>query len=246
MRLYSYKKLYTAMLLTVVSHLVFASDSTEDKIVTILTDNIPPFTYQNEEGEFVGSSDLLIKTLFNKAKLNYEVKSLPWKRALQEFQQVHDSLIFPITRIKERENLYHWIAPLFSVDFKLYGLRKKYENKSIDIASGDYSFVCVSITYVCTILRKLNIPESSISSISSVNAKQMVKMVHSGRVDFLILPDIEFDYARKELDLPAEQFVSLKNRNYKLVDYIVAKSTLNSDVVKKLKLAAESLDLEID
>ena len=228
----------TLVISLLVAEVTFAAELNNSKPVIILTDNIPPFTYQNTQGEYIGTADLVIHTLFNSINQPYTMESKPWKRALTEFENNEELLLFPITRTPARELKYQWLAAIYSTEFKLFGLKERFENQSVDITSGDYSFVCVRISIVCTALREMKIPESSITTISSVNAKQMIKMVNSGRVDFLILPEVEFSFAAKELKIATERFMTLEKHNYLFTDYLVAKTGNTNEVIKRLQEVA--------
>jgi polar amino acid transport system substrate-binding protein len=211
--------------------------------LTILTDHFPPLTYQNKKGEFVGSADLIIKKLFKEAHLNYQIKSYPWVRALKLLDENVNHLIYPLSRSKKREQQYIWIAPLFHLEIKTYGLNKNYVN--IDVTEGDYQFVCIQTTINCQAVNSLNVPNSALSIISNISVKQMIKMVLQGRVDFFMSTESEFNYTIKNLGIDPKLFRELVDHQYVVTDYLAAKTGINPSIVKQLKAALVSNDLPI-
>lgn len=229
--------IFIATLLSLPQHVV-----ADEADAILLTAHIPPYTFQDDNGNYIGIADKVIDTLFEKAGLTYEIKTRPWKRAINDYLKNTDMMIYPITRTREREQQYQWIIPLFSIDLKLYGLREKFENVSVDITSGRYSFVCIKTTINCSLLKGLDIPDNAITTINSINPGQMLRMLDYGHVDLLLLPEAEFRVISNKLNLPADRFIALKDHDYKLTDYLAAKVELDNEIIRKLKQTVASMD----
>lgn len=206
----------------------------------ILTDHFPPYTHRNDKGEYFGSAYKKIDAIFKIVGLNYSIQSVPWKRALQQLDQHSNLLIYPLSRNKEREEKFIWIAPLYNLEYKVYGLREKYKDKNIDITSGEYKFICVSTTASCGLLSDMNVPESSLVKVTNIDINQMLNTVNSGHVDFLLLPEVEFRFAAKSLDLNPEKFIALNNYSYIITDYLAANLNLDKVIVEQFKTAIEA------
>ncbi|PCJ48172.1 MAG: hypothetical protein COA74_09915 [Gammaproteobacteria bacterium] len=213
---------------------LFAQDNIDNKII-LLTDHFPPLSYQNEKGEFIGTADKIIHKLFKNANLHYQIKSYPWKRALQMVSKQEDVLIYPLSRTENREDDYVWITPLFSLKIKTYGLTKP--NATFDITKGNHQFACIKTTINCLAVNSLKIPESALSEISNISTVQLVKMVAKKRVDFIMMTEIEFEYAIKILNLDRKTFTKIEKYNYVATDYLAASKGFDQDIIEKIKAA---------
>jgi len=214
---------------------VVSADPLDNIKLTLLTDHFPPLTYQNKEGEFIGSGDLIIKNLFKIANINYKIKSVPWKRAFRELNTNDYFLIYPLSRSKEREKHFVWIAPLFHLKINTYGLRNNYHN--IDITQGDYRFACIKTTINCQAVKSLNVPKPSVSEISNVSIKQLIKMVMLRHVDFIMSTEAEFKYTVERLNIDPALFVEVTGYQYIVTDYLAAKTSIDPRIVQRLKSA---------
>jgi hypothetical protein len=231
--------LITITLLLTANQLYLAEDS--DQKVIVVTDNIPPYTYQNSEGKFVGIIAEKVHSLFNKAGISYEIKRIPWKRTIVKSYPDSNLMIYPLSRIPERESNFQWIMPLYSESLNIYGLAEKYSNKKIDITSGDYRFICVEKTSLCSALRTMNVPEHAITKITQVATTQLLKMVVRERIDFLIMAKAEIELSQKELGLSSDFFVTLDGYQYDVVEYLAAKPGINSQIIARMRMTAEKM-----
>lgn len=82
--------------------------------LTILTEEFPPYNY-TEDGHIQGISTDILRLMLAEAGMDVPVESfqvLPWSRAYQDVLSHPDTLIFSVTRTKEREGLFKWIGPI--------------------------------------------------------------------------------------------------------------------------------------
>jgi polar amino acid transport system substrate-binding protein len=119
--------------------------------IEIFTENYPPYTYINADGIIVGKIAEKIKTIVNKANLDYEIIVLPWKRALAEQKRTPSSLIYPLTRNSVREQHYLWLDPFRTLKLSLYGLSDKFA-ASHNILKDANTFACYTESSFCTVL----------------------------------------------------------------------------------------------
>lgn len=98
------------------------------KDLVYITEQFPPFSYQ-ENGTLQGISvDLLDKMLGNmNTTLNRsEIKVLAWAQGYQMTLQDNNTVIFSTGRIPEREALFRWAGPISSVKAVLFALKVKH------------------------------------------------------------------------------------------------------------------------
>ena len=121
--------IFSALIYSIV--LTAESNLVSDKVI-LVTDNLPPYSYKNKEGTFVGPTIDKIKVLFEAASLDYEIKQYSWKRAMFE-QTKANRLIYPLSRTPERESKFEWVTVLQTLSFKLYSLKSKTQLNNVDI-----------------------------------------------------------------------------------------------------------------
>jgi len=210
--------------------------------VILITEQYPPYSYKNEQNQFVGSSAKIVKKLFKSADISYEIKILPWKRALSQQSRKQDLMIFPFSRIPERENEYHWIAHLQTLNLRIFGLSGKYNSGQTDISSGQYKFVCIEKSSHCEILKKFGVPIKSIVTITGLSMTQMIDMVVRERVNFLLTTKEVFQLNIEKQQLNSASFVMLENYKYPVSEYLAASKNVDMVLIEKLKQAAQNYD----
>ncbi len=116
-----------------------------DADIQVVTEELPPFNYTNDEGQIVGLATERLKVVMALAGLNYEIRSYPWARAYNIAQNEPNVLIYTIYRTPEREQLFKWICPLIAPGpAYLYRLKSR-EDIQIDNLN-DISRYSVSVT----------------------------------------------------------------------------------------------------
>ncbi|WP_230390938.1 ABC transporter substrate-binding protein [Reinekea sp. G2M2-21] len=110
----------TAMILTV--------SQAAGEVVTLYTEEAPP--YSTIVGNRIrGLSVDIVKTLFDRSKLQYEIQMLPLKRAIYTTLLETNSCVFPLERNQEREVEFHWVSPVLLSQTAFYVLK----NSGIEI-----------------------------------------------------------------------------------------------------------------
>jgi len=82
--------------------------------LTILTEEFPPYNY-TEDGRIRGISTDILRLMLAEAGMDASAQSfqvLPWSRAYNDVLTHPDTLLFSVTRTKERESLFKWIGPI--------------------------------------------------------------------------------------------------------------------------------------
>ncbi|BBO87425.1 substrate-binding periplasmic protein [Desulfosarcina ovata] len=92
--------------------------------ITVLTTIWAPYAYE-ENGKLTGLSTEIVTAVLDRAGLSAKFYLYPWKRAIVTAADQKDVLIYPLMRIKERENNFIWVAPVFNAEISLYKLKKR-------------------------------------------------------------------------------------------------------------------------
>lgn len=85
----------------------------------LITENTPPINML-VNGKMTGANTDMVRELMRRAKVDFSLDILPWKRGYLRASQTADSCIYPTARTPERETLFHWIGPISTIQWQLY------------------------------------------------------------------------------------------------------------------------------
>jgi len=88
---------------------------------SLLTEELPPYSIKNGSGG-TGASIDIVSQLFTRVGFDYEIKVIPWKRAIITSLRNDNTCVFPMQRNQEREASYQWISPILITYTGLYTL----------------------------------------------------------------------------------------------------------------------------
>lgn len=89
-------------------------------LVVATTEN-PPFSYSDSNGNIVGMSADIVTEMGRRADVPMDINSrLPWMRAYRTTQTHPGTCAFSVSRLPERETLFHWIGPIASNKWALF------------------------------------------------------------------------------------------------------------------------------
>lgn len=88
------------------------SNSLSAQTFQLKTENYPPFNLSNSNGDIIGISSDIVKALFKRANVKYEMELLPWQRAYSLALEQGDHAVFSTTQTIEREPLFKWVGPI--------------------------------------------------------------------------------------------------------------------------------------
>jgi len=76
------------------------------------TEHYPPYNFIGSNGEISGISTEIVQEIMKRTGFAYRIKVTPWKRAYELTLSQKNTCLFTTGRIKDRENLFKWVAPL--------------------------------------------------------------------------------------------------------------------------------------
>ncbi len=109
----------------------FADDAFSARDLTYITEQFPPYNYQ-EDGKLQGISVDLLEKAWERMDANLNrsvVQLLPWKEGYQETLNTNNTVLFSTARFPQREQLFKWAGPIGPIRNVL--LAKKDKNMSI-------------------------------------------------------------------------------------------------------------------
>lgn len=98
------------LLYTITAH---SSDGLQSDL-TILTENFPPYNYE-ENGEVKGISVDVLSEIFRRMGRQLAQKDItvtPWARGFAVAQRRKNTLLFSMVKTPERSNLFRWVGPI--------------------------------------------------------------------------------------------------------------------------------------
>lgn len=166
--------------------MLWSTSSARAEPLIIYTENYPPYNLLNNNGDVVGLATEKVHQVMKAAGLDYEIKLVPWARAVHFTQNNSNALIYSITRTPARESNFDWLVPLAESSFYVFNRDK--DVRSVNLASiraGEFTGACVSNDLGCELFRVIGMPKANILRIAD-NYTADFRMVMAERADLYI------------------------------------------------------------
>ncbi len=105
------KPILIVLALTFLIPAAYAGD--EAHVIQIMTENLPPFNYE-EDNQTKGICVDIVRAVLHKINHPDNIKVLPWSRAYIYIQEYDNHALFSTVRTKVRENQFKWVGPLLT------------------------------------------------------------------------------------------------------------------------------------
>lgn len=167
--------------------------------LVVYTEHYPPFNYADEQGTIQGLATDKVRQVLDATGLSYEIRLVPWARAMKNVLERENALIYTITRIPEREAKFDWLVPLAGANFHLFARADDQRTITYDkLLSGAYTVVCVASDLTCGFLKTAGVPEKSIISVTKAESGTTdFRLVIAGRADMYLSEMLVNGYFRK-------------------------------------------------
>jgi len=165
----------------------------------VITEDYAPFGYV-DDGKLTGVGPEIV---YEMAKVlgvaDLKVEVLPWKRAYQLALNDQDVALFSMSRIAQREKLFKWVGPLYTMGSFLFG-RHDYakEIKSIEDAKKAKSILLQAGGASETRL----LAQGFNNLVPIQNIDQQIKMLTIGRVELASATDATVAYQMRKQGIP--------------------------------------------
>jgi len=183
-----------------------ADRTTSAKDPVYITEQFPPFSYQ-EDGKLQGISvDLLEKMLghMNMTLNRSEIRLLPWDQGYQMALQDNNTVIFSTGRIPEREALFKWVGPISSIKVVLFALNEKHIKIN---STGDLRALKIGVTKDSAegpLLIKAGANPGNL--IEKNNTTEIIDMRKAGTIDAWAYPDLVGVWLAEKAGLNASEY----------------------------------------
>jgi polar amino acid transport system substrate-binding protein len=99
----------------------------------IMTEDYPPFNYENDNGKLTGFSVEIVEEMAKRVGYKKPIELLPWSRAYNLTLNKDGYALFSMTRNSAREDLFEWVGPLVPNKSVLWGVAsREYSVNSLD------------------------------------------------------------------------------------------------------------------
>ncbi|MFC3052618.1 substrate-binding periplasmic protein [Kordiimonas pumila] len=225
-----------------VAHLVVPSAHADTMMV--YTENYPPYNYMNENGEVVGLATENIRKVLDAAGLEYQIRLVPWTRAMYNAQTQKNALIYTITRTPKREEMFDWLVPIAKSNFYLFV--RADETRSVTpetLRSGMFTASCVTGDLACDLLNWTDIGSNNIIPISKEGTGDF-RMVIAGRSD-IYLSDLAVNaQLRKQEGYSLDLTKPVMRLNGKTGLFLAAGTQVPENIRQNIKAAYQGLIAE--
>jgi polar amino acid transport system substrate-binding protein len=114
---------------------VLAPAAMAETVTLTAETTVPAVMLQN--GRVTGHAAEKVHEIMRRARIDYKMDVMPWKRAYTLALTQSATCVFMTTRTREREALFKWIGPISQADWVLYGRAdRRYPILSLDDALG--------------------------------------------------------------------------------------------------------------
>lgn len=187
----------------------------ENKTITVTTEYLYPLNMVDGHSPRVfGQAADKVHELFKRSQIPYEIKLITWNRAFELARQSNNTCVFSTARIPERESWFHWVGPIASGNWTIFGrpemLGKVSQMEDIRGSKIGTEVGNVTVAYL---------REKDYAIVTSNESSTTFKNVALGRIDYAAAGEAHGQKVIKDLGLE-NKLVKLFNFNSS--DYYLA------------------------
>jgi polar amino acid transport system substrate-binding protein len=179
--------------------------------LTIISENNPPFNFV-KHGEFTGSSGEIVREMLRRMNRTVKIQVLIWARGYNLALTRPNVVLFSTARTSQRENLFHWVGPLYRVRFGFYA--KKESGLRLN-SLEDAKKVGAIATYKNDVREQLLKSQGFTNLDSSKSPASNLKKLMAGRVDLWLFSSLGVKRIAKQMGVdPNELELVLPFKDY--------------------------------
>jgi len=200
----------------------------------INTEEMLPYNFTSDSGEIIGINVDIVKVLFKRLNIDYEINLYPWTRAYKQTLSYENNGLISTARTLNREDMFKWVGPLSSGQGYLYKLKSRddIQIKSLDDAKK-YSVAIVRGGVYQNLFESLGFKVGE-NLMPFSYSKQYFQPFLLGKVDLILGSDIVLPYILQKIGInidlvePAVKMIDTKG------NYLALNIKTSDEVVKIL------------
>ena len=214
---------------------VLQAECAENNRITVVTEELAIGYRDKDDQKDMGITAIFVECLLREMNADYEVKILPWSRALVYSKIEPNTLIFPIARTEDRENDYIWIGKVFPADYRLYKLKNR--DDIIVSTLEDAKEYRIGVNNNNVIHRYLSSKGAKKLEAVNSDAQNLKKIMH-GRLDLFVKTKNGMDALCKEIKFDCDGLVPvLTLGEISSALYIAYGQNTDKNVIDRTRLA---------
>lgn len=198
----------------------------------LLTEHSPPYQFVSKSNKVEGLTTKVIQAALKLTPYQYKMKIYPWSRSFFWAQAEENRCIYLMSRDKEREKKFHWVAPILSTNDYFIGLsgRTDINIKNIeDVKKYKVAVLKEDRTYY-ELLKRGFVENKNLFVIN--DSTTMLKLLtRRKQIDFIVADTINVKYRAKFNDMDYELFEIYYKLNETPTDLYLACSLQTSKKV---------------
>lgn len=206
--------------------------------LTAYTVDWAPYNY-SEQGAIKGFSTDMLRAMCQSAKIDCDIRMVPWARAYKTVQTTPNTLVFTTARKPSRENEFLWVGPIVPRSTWVYG--KTGQEKSVR-ALQDLAQLRIGVVRGEAAQQDLldaGVPASSL--VEEATKAEVVRLLVGARVDAMVETELGMAWHLRSASIPATTVTKLVKLSDGGAYYYALNLQTDPALVKKLQDALDKL-----
>ena len=205
----------------------------------IISENNPPFNFI-KHGTLTGSSMEIVQEMLRRMNRTDTIQVLTWARGYNLAVSRPNVVLFSTARTNQRENLFHWVGPLYRVRFGFYA-KKESELQLTNLE--DAKKVGAIATYKNDVREQLLRSQGFTNLDSSKSPVSNLKKLMSGRVDLWLFSNLGVKRIANQVGVDLDELeLVLPYKDY--YAYIAISKGTSQNVVNRWREVLDELKQE--
>lgn len=188
--------LYTILFLVVFPFITCGGE------LSILTENYPPFNYE-QDGAIKGISTVIVNAILEDLGQQAEIEALSWNRAYELISNNPGYVLFSMARNEDREDKFRWVGPLFEAPGYYY----KRRGSDVDVTTLDRIKENASVGVRENSNTHISLVADGFKHIIALESPESYyRGLYYGRIDLIISSPWNLPFRAGKYNLPAEAF----------------------------------------
>lgn len=203
----------------------------------IMTENLPPFNYE-EDGQLKGISVEIVREILQKVGHPDQIEVLPWARAYRIINHKDDCVLFSMSRRQEREKKFKWVGPLVEQNYYFY--KRQGSPITIDTLGQARSIHRIGVPRDFMIHILLETQKFKNLDVSH-NPVQDLKKLMLDRVDVVPMGELNLIPTLKEAGIPVDEVERTEHIIYHSVLYIAFSPNVDDTTIQTWQEALDEI-----
>lgn len=166
--------------------LFFSNPCSAVDSLSILSEEYPPFNF-TQDGKFTGVTTQVVQEITRRLGINDSIEIVPWARGYERLSTEANVVLFSTARTPERESLFHWVGPIYSLRLGFYARKSDGQ----DVGSLETAKHLKAIATYRDDFGEQTLESLGFTNLDSSNSPQScVRKLMAGRVDLWFFDNI--------------------------------------------------------